>query len=199
MKDTKILIPEIPGEWTQRTRNGHTNVWNDPWHTARQVEPLPEVRLGPPQRGLYAERIDGAWYWVCGCEKCLGSAEKYSYITCHDHDRCEMCGIHREDITETPWRVAGGWACKPCAAAAKQRRKVEAMAAAQAAGHGEDDCEYTDDITCPYCASKISEDEPVYKDGDFECDVCGGTCSVEVIHSVSYTSIKKQEPSHDNQ
>ncbi len=68
-KNTKILIPEIPGEWTQRQRNGSLNVWNGADHHRfhRTTTDLPEVSLRPPENGLYAERIDGAWYWVSGC------------------------------------------------------------------------------------------------------------------------------------
>ncbi|MGH8387906.1 MAG: hypothetical protein ACRESJ_20870 [Pseudomonas sp.] len=65
-KNTKILIPEISGNWRVRLRPGKTNIWNE----ARDGKPhrngLPEVRLDPPETGLYAERIDGAWYWVSG-------------------------------------------------------------------------------------------------------------------------------------
>ena len=26
-----------------------------------------------PHRGLYADRFDDGWYWVCDCPKCLGN------------------------------------------------------------------------------------------------------------------------------
>lgn len=188
-KETKILIPEIPGEWTERIRNGHTNVWNQIWPPGQpHSNGLPEVTLQPPSRGLYAERIDGAWYWVCGCEKCLGSGKSWSYITCYEHDRCEYCKIHREQITETPWGVRGGWACKPCVDAEDAKRKTEALAAAAEAGHDESDCMYTDEVVCPYCASKFEPDEDI--SGNQECDVCGGMYSVEVEYSASYTTRK---------
>ena len=58
-KDTKILIPEIPGEWTERTRSGHTCKWNDGWHGKPHRNGLPYVELMAPEKGLYAERIEG--------------------------------------------------------------------------------------------------------------------------------------------
>lgn len=191
-KDTKILIPEIPGEWTRRMRSGHTNVWNGTWYTSRDEDPRPEVRLEPPARGLYAERIDGAWYWVCGCEKCLGNEGKHSYITCYEHDRCELCHVHREQITETPWGWNGGWACEPCVSAEKARRKTEALAAAAAAGHDRWACMNQDEVVCPYCASK----HEAYFESDSDaariqtCDVCDGKYTVEVEYSPSYTTKK---------
>ncbi|MGP3789461.1 hypothetical protein [Pseudomonas sp. B392_1p] len=191
LKDTKILIPEIPGDWTDRTRNGHTNEWNRMWPPGQpHRNGLPEVILEPPTRGLYAERIDGAWYWVCGCEKCLGNREKYSYITCHEHDRCEHCGIHRQQITEAPWGVTGGWACQPCVTEQKAQRKAEALAAAATSGHSKWDCQLTDEVVCPYCASKFEPDEDISNDCNHECDVCGGVYTVETEYSVSYTTRK---------
>ena len=40
-KDTKILIPEIPGEWTERTRSGSKCIWNDGWHGKPHRNGLP--------------------------------------------------------------------------------------------------------------------------------------------------------------
>ena len=95
LKNTKIYIPEIPKEWTKRIRSGHRNVWNE-----RSTDPeLPEISLNPPTNGLYAERFDDGWYWVCGCNKCLENGEPYSYIVCKEHDRCITCGAHRNELT----------------------------------------------------------------------------------------------------
>lgn len=190
LRDTKILIPEIPGEWTQRTRSGHTNVWNDPWHKTG----LPEVRMDPPQKALYAERIDGAWYWVCGCEPCLGSGKAYSYLLCEEHDRCVTCKCTRAELLETPWGVSGGWRCKPCQDALDAKRKAEALAAASAKGHSEDDCCYLDNIICPHCATEQSRDDRNESDDGLECDTCGGLFDLEVEWSPIYTTKKAKTP-----
>lgn len=105
LKDAKIFIPEIPKEWEQRMRSGHTNVWNDSFYR----NGLPEVKLDPPIRGLYAERFEDGWYWVCGCNRCLENNESYSYIVCYEHDRCITCSLHREQLKEAPWGKADGW------------------------------------------------------------------------------------------
>lgn len=190
LKDTKILIPEIPGEWTQRTRSGSTNVWNDPWHHSSKG--LPEVRLEPPIKGLYADRIDGAWYWVCGCERCLGSGKAFSYITCEDHDKCVTCNCTRAELTEAPWHAAGGWRCKPCQEKLDATRKAEALAAAAASGHSEADCSYQDEIICPHCASVVSNDDLYESQDGLVCDVCGGEFDLEIEYTPSYTTTKAQ-------
>lgn len=56
LKDVKIPIPEIPYEWEKRIRCGNTCVWNEGKGS--------EVRLDPPQRGLFAKRFEDGWYWV---------------------------------------------------------------------------------------------------------------------------------------
>lgn len=190
MKDTKILIPEIPGEWTQRSRNGHKNIWNSKENERFYRKPtnLPEITLEPPSKGLYAERIDGAWYWVNGCEKCSGNHDKHSYIICDDHNRCETCGIHRSEITDTPWGTRGGWICAPCEKARSAKRKAEALQAAKESGHQETDCYYEDTIICPYCATKRDSDDIHESVDGVECEVCEGVFNLEVEYTASYTT-----------
>lgn len=193
LKDTKILIPEIPGHWTQRTRSGSTQVFNDRWHE----NGLPEVRLEPPIKGLMAERIEGAWYWVCGCDVCLGNDKSFTYSPCERHDRCVTCDCTRAELSEAPWGgVLGrwrGWQCKPCASKRAAERKAEALAAAAAKGFSEDDCSYTDDILCPHCGSKQSADD-IHEDAKGrECNVCEGMFDLELHYSVSYTTTKAQK------
>lgn len=190
LRDVKILIPDIPGEWTQRTRSGSTQVWNDPWHKTG----LPEVRMEPPQRGLFADRIDEAWYWVCGCEQCLGSGKLFNYSPCDAHDRCVTCNCSRAELTATPWGGCdGGWRCKPCQNMLDERRKSEALAAAAAKGHSEDDCFSTNEIICPHCATEQSADDRHVSADGLECDTCGGIFDLEVEWSPSYTTTKARE------
>lgn len=189
LKDTKIFISEIPKEWQQRTRSGHTNIWNDSFYK----NGLQEVRLEPPQRGLYAERFDDGWYWVCGCHKCLGKNEGYSYIVCEEHDRCTSCGTHRSNLTEVPWGHRDGFQCKPCATREHEMKKTEALEKAKLNGHSEIDCMYAREIICPVCATECSNDD-VHEEGEHEmiCDVCDAEFIVEVEYEVSYTSSIKQ-------
>lgn len=185
LKDVKIYIPEIPKEWTRRTRSGHTNIWNDSFHR----NGLPEVKLDPPTKGLYAELFEGGWYWVCGCNKCLENGEPYSYIVCEEHDRCNTCGTHRKDLTETPWGARDGFQCKPCHQEEREEQKAEALRSAKKSGHSENDCYYTDEILCPVCATKL-DNEDMHESGEHEaeCDVCGTEFKVEVDYEVKYTS-----------
>lgn len=187
LRDTKILIPEIPGEWTQRIRQGSTQVWNDPWYR----NGLQEMRMEPPIKGLYAERIDNAWYWVCGCEKCLGSGDLFNYSPCDAHDRCVTCNCTRAELTESPWGGCdGGWRCRPCQDVLDKQIKDEALSSAASKGHSEDDCFSTSEIICPYCASEQSTDDRHESTDGLECHVCGGMFNLEVEWSPSYTTTK---------
>lgn len=185
LKDTKIFIPEIPKEWEQRTRSGHTNIWNDDFYNTG----LPEVKLDPPMRGLYAKRFEDGWYWVCGCNKCLENGEQWSYIVCEEHDRCITCGTHRKELTDTPWGHPDGFQCKPCRSREHEERKQEALRLAKENGHDEWDCYREDKIICPVCASVNSNDD-IYEPGEEEmqCEVCDTEFTVEVGYEVKYTT-----------
>jgi len=189
-RDTKILIPEIPGEWTQRTISGSTMIWNDSWHKTG----LPEVRMKAPQKGLRAERIDGAWYWVCDCTKCLGTESIGGFYLCDEHDKCVECNTPRAALTDTPWGVRNGWCCRPCMDAKKAAAKAEALARAAASGHSEDDCSYIDKILCPHCATEQSADDRYESADGLECDTCGGVFDLEIEYTPSYTTTKAKEP-----
>lgn len=185
LKNTKILIQEIPGHWTQRLRAGSTNIWN---HQSTASE-FPEVRLLPPTQGLYAERIDGAWWWVCGCERCLGT-DKSSYSVCKEHDRCITCQCTREQLTEIPWGVQGGWRCKPCGSRLRQERKEKALADAAAKDFTEDDCSYTDSILCPHCSSAQDSEDRTQSTKGIQCSVCDGLFDMEIEWNPTYTTTK---------
>lgn len=188
LREVKILIPEIPGEWTQRTRSGSTQVWNDARHHSSE---FPEVRLQAPQRGLFADRIDGAWYWVCGCEKCLGSGKAFNYSPCDEHDRCVTCRCTPAELTETPWGGCdGGWRCRPCQDRLDAEAKETALAASAASGHSEDDCCSTNEIICPYCATEQSSDDRYDSATGLKCGTCGGEFDLEVEWTASYTTTK---------
>lgn len=189
LKDVKIHIAEIPLEWTQRTRAGHTNVWNDSFYR----NGLPEVRLDPPQRGLYAERFEDGWYWVCGCPKCLGIDDPFPYIVCDEHNRCETCGIHRDEVKErSVWGTRGGWQCNPCHTREHEDRKNAALEAAREQGHSEEDCRYTNEIICPVCASECPSDDMYSGEHEVTCDVCDTEFIVEIEYEPRYTSSLKK-------
>jgi hypothetical protein len=185
LKYTKILIPEIPKEWTNNIRSGHTNIWNG--------NGAPEVRLEPPIEGLYAERFDDGWFWVCGCHKCLENGKPYSYIVCYEHDRCVTCKTHRTELKETPWGRPDGFQCKPCAEKEHEEDKRKALEEAQERGHSEDDCYYTANIICPVCGSECSDDDMHEKsEHEVTCDVCDTEFNVQVEYEARYTSSLKQ-------
>lgn len=190
LKDTFIHIPEIPADWTKRIRGGHTNIWNE-----GSTDPeKPEIKLTPAVQGLYAEHFPDAtpagWYWVCGCNTCLENDESYSYIVCHEHNRCVTCGIHREDLTDIPWGTPKGFQCKPCAQKEKLERKQKALTEARRNDHSEMDCMFTSEITCPACGLTCDSDiiDPDETDTTVECPICDTPFRVEVEYEPSYTT-----------
>jgi hypothetical protein len=188
LRDTKIFIPEIPKEWTQRTRGGHTNTWNDPFYW----NGLPEVRLDPPSLGLYAELFEDGWYWVCGCHKCLENGKPYSYIVCDEHNRCVTCNTHRTELKEAPWGNPDGFQCKSCASKEQKERKRKARKEARDRGHSENDCYCTREIICPVCASECSNDDMGAGEHDVTCGVCDTDFTVEIEYEARYTSKLKK-------
>lgn len=187
-KHTKILIPEIPGDWTDRMRSGDQNIWNFSSQGTPHRNGLPQVVISPPEIGLYAERIDNAWYWVSGCAKCNEKGERWSYVVCDKHNVCISCGTHRNALTEIPWGHPEGFMCRSCHDTQHEQTKQDALEKARQSGHSEDDCEYTDEIICPCCANVISSDDISKSQKGMECDVCDAIFDLEVEYSVSYTT-----------
>lgn len=186
LKDTKIFIPNIPKEWTDRLRSGHTNIWNE----GGRPPSHPEVRLEPPIEGLYAERYEDGWYWVCGCNECLENGKSYSYIVCDYHNKCIYCGTHRKELTDIPWGLPKGFQCEPCHDKERREVKEKAIIKAIEKNHSEWDCFSQDEIICPKCAS-INDSE--YIEGYYEeitCYVCDTNFKVEVDVEVKYSTYK---------
>ena len=187
-KNTKILIPEISGDWTERLRAGGTNIWNHALHGKPHRNGLPEVRLDPPETGLYAELIDGAWYWVSGCAKCNESGEKYSYSVCDKHNVCRLCSIHRSKLKETPRGHPEGFTCKPCQDAEDAVAKAAALAKVAQTDYDEWDYRNLDECKCPHCATVINIETEDYGDKNMECDTCNGLFELATEYSVSFTT-----------
>ena len=187
-KNTKILIPEISGDWTERLRSGGTNIWNESRDGQPHRNGLPEVRLNPPEVGLYAERIDGAWYWVSGRAKCNESGEKYSYTVCDKHNVCRLCTTHRSKLTEIPWGHPDGFTCKPCQDAEDAKAKAAALAKVAESDYDEWDYRGLDECKCPHCATVIHIEAEDYGDKNMDCDTCGGEFELTTEYSVTFTT-----------
>lgn len=180
-KNIKILIPEALPEWTDRIHNGPMKaVWN------RETEDLPTLELTPPQRGLKSEFIDGAWYWVVGCEKCLGTSNGWDYFVCDEHNVCVDCQTHRSEIVGSAWGTREGFRCSPCQTALDQKLKREALEKVASNDYDEWDYKHNDEIVCPHCGTSYEPDEP--RDGKETCDICGGEYELEIEYSVTYST-----------
>ena len=147
-----------------------------------------DLSLEHENKAMYAELIDGQWYWVSGCAECNGKERDWmTYIECEEHDRCRVCEINRKDLTEPPWGGKKGWICKPC----ETERMADVRRKAFEKLDGEEpDCVYMDKIICPHCGSELDSSD-IYESQDMECHVCEGEIDLEVEWTATYsTSIK---------
>lgn len=130
-KDTKILIPEIPGEWTERSRSGQKRIWNDGWHGRPHRNGLPYVELTAPEKGFI---------------------------------------------------------CKPCRDPEDATARAAALAKVAEAEYDEWDYRAQDECKCPHCATVIHIESKDYGDKNMDCDTYGGLFSLQLEHSVTFTT-----------
>lgn len=136
---------------------------------------------------MYAELIDGVWYWVTGCAECKGEERDWmSYVECDKHNRCSVCSINSKDLPKgiTRWGGKRGWTCGTCQDAKNLAIRQEAFDKLD----GEEPDSYnTDEPICPHCGTQLSSDE-LYETQDINCHVCDGEIKVEVEFSRSFTT-----------
>jgi len=103
----------------KRSRSGKTQLfrkdYGDNDFTSRENA---DVILEHELPEMYAELIDGEWYWVKECAHCedaMNYRENWSYQWCDKHNVCIDCGISRKELTKIPWRVSNGaFQCQEC-------------------------------------------------------------------------------------
>ena len=184
--DDKRLTPTM-----ERVRSGRTQLFRERNKNDRTFidRDNADVILEHKNEEMYAELIDGQWYWISGCAECNDRERNIvdSYIECEKHNVCISCFISRKDIKGSVWGGLKGWTCKPCKAAADLERRKAAFIRLDGE---EPDCLYTSEIIYPHCDSEI-EGGDINESQDVECEVCEGDLSVEVSYSALYsTSIK---------
>lgn len=186
IKDER-LTPEL-----KRIRSGKTQAFYKPENRALQTRDA-DIVLEPPEQHIYAELIDGEWWWVNGCAECNGEPRGWmKYTECDEHDVCAHCGIHRKELKDTPWGRKGGWVCKPCD---DKEHEIEKTAALAAMPDEYDEWDYycMSEIQCPYC-NNIIEDSGSYHEADdeeIECGCCDNIYTVSAEISINYTMKKK--------
>ena len=173
----KRLTPSM-----RRTRSGRNQEFTNP--DTKEV-----IVLTHDKRSMYADLINGAWYWVEGCPECKGELRSgMTYQECDEHDRCSRCNTNRKDIVGAAWGgVKNGWTCNTCKQKEFAERRAEAFEKFKEAEYGEYDFYNADDIKCPHCGSKIHDDS-ITDTEELECGVCEGKVRVEVEISRSYTT-----------
>ena len=146
------------------------------------------LSLEPPRKELYAELIDGEWYWVNGCAECNGKPRDWmTYVECDEHNVCRTCKIKRADLKESPWGGKHGWQCAPCAKKEMEAKKQAALEAVASKEYDEWDFRHTDNVVCPHCTSSYEPDCET-PEGEEVCETCGGAYSVEPEYTVTYTT-----------
>lgn len=184
IKDTR-LTPTM-----ERVRSGRTQLFREknPEDRSFISSDNADVILEHERKEMYAELIDGVWYWVNGCSQCNGyERSKYSYIECEKHDVCRVCSAPRKDFDGPVMGGLSGWTCKPCYQKEKEERKRLAIEKFNKEEHHDYEFMSNDEIICPNCGSTIY-DEEFYQSGDIICDVCDIEFEVEVEYSRSFTT-----------
>ncbi len=193
--------------YTKRTRNGRKQVFytgNDSrdWeryradgggsqHNVTMHDKKCTIIIEPPEKHYFAELIDGDWWWVNGCAECIGNPRDWmTYVECTEHDVCRTCKTPRGEIKDSVWGGKYGWQCESCKDKAHEKAKKEALDSVAEKEYNEIDYYSNSEIICPYCDSKISSDD-FHESDSIECEVCDNTLDVEVEHTVSYTTSKK--------
>ena len=173
-----------------RVRSGRTQLFREKNKDDRSFIGLKncDLSLEHENKAMYAELIEKQWYWVNGCGPCNGESRSYkTYFECDKHDVCRSCSISRKEIEGSVWGGSNGWTCKPCHEAEQLEIK---RAAFEKLDGDEPDCSYSDEIICPHCGSKISNDD-IHESQDIECHVCEGEIYLEVEYTASYSTTIK--------
>lgn len=159
-------------------------------HAVEMHDKPDTIRVDPPEKHYYAEKIEGEWWWVNGCAECNGEPRDWmTYVECEKHDVCRTCSTPRSELKENPWGGKHGWQCKPCADKESAALKADRLSEFEAAGYDEHDFMGRDEVVCPHCASS-------YMPNDFHglnektevCDVCDGEFSIEIKYSVLFST-----------
>ncbi|MFA8451797.1 MAG: hypothetical protein ACEPOW_13970 [Bacteroidales bacterium] len=169
----------------KRVRSGRTQVFTEQY----AKDDNNAIRIQHERKEMYAELIDGEWYWVNGCAECNGEPRDWmTYIECEKHDRCSVCGINAKEIKGAGvWGGKHGWTCNSCHDAEELDRRNEAFSKLDGE---EPDCSYRDQMICPHCGSELCSDD-IRESQDTTCYVCTGGISVEVEYSFHYTTTVK--------
>ena len=183
--ESKILIDDKRLTSSMgRLRSGRTQVFSEKDSDVK----IEIFHFG--NKAMYADLVDGKWYWVNGCAECNGRQRDWmTYIECEKHDRCNDCHILRKDVEGTVWGAKTGWLCPPCMGNKRSKIKREAFEKLNGA---KPDTGYLDEIICPHCGSETSSAD-IHESQDLECDVCEGEFSLEVDYTASYSTEVKGE------
>ncbi|HZJ80488.1 MAG TPA: hypothetical protein VFC69_07935 [Dysgonamonadaceae bacterium] len=190
METKELIKDERLTPTMDRVRGGRTQMFreNNPNDNSFISRENADVLLEHENKEMYAKLIDGKWYWVSGCNQCIGKPRGWgSYIECLEHDVCRVCHRPRSEFKGAVWGGSNGWTCKDCHEAERAERRRLAF---EMLDGDEPDCSNTDTIICPHCGSEISNDD-IYESQDVECPVCDEEFLLEIEYTATYSTATK--------
>jgi hypothetical protein len=181
----------------ERIRSGCTQLFREKKKADRSFtsHENADVVLEPPECHIFAELINGEWYWVNGCDECCGRPGTWlTYIKCTKHDVCCHCGKTRAEAKlnkETQYGHPKGWECKTCCDRIHEEEKSAALAAM--GEYDEWNFWHKSDVTCPYCKYEFNDNHEFYDcDEDdpeiFKCPRCDNDFELTVVHLTKFTT-----------
>jgi hypothetical protein len=152
-----------------------------------------DVCLEHEKVSVYAELIEGEWWWMEGCAECNGDPRDWmTYVECDEHNRCRTCGTKSKDLAPgvTKWGGKPGWQCDNC----KQdqiRKAKESFAKKELEDYH---FKYNEKAICPHCGCQnhIDLGEINLSESEFECGFCESVFMVEVHLDITYSTAKKK-------
>lgn len=112
-------------------------------------------------------------------QKCEICGKDSSLRRCYEHYRCDHCESRESLCTHTD-----GIFCYDCNKI-RMIKRVEAF---------DGDHDLTQNIVCPYCGYTESDSWELLEDAeDIECPDCENTFHYERIHTIDYSTSKKEE------
>lgn len=184
-----------------RMRNGRKQQFYESCQRSCKEAPFLEITHELPE--MYAELIDGEWWWVNGCAYCDDAhpdekGRPFSYQLCDKHNVCGRCGQHRSVFKEPVWgRSDMAFCCNACQKLEDETNKQEALRSTfEKFPKLDEDYHHwrEDNIKCPYCLTEIEDDEGSHSNGETECECpnCGEDFTVSAEISIEYTTIPKR-------
>lgn len=180
----QLIKDERLHENLDRSRSGIVQVFKEKYNNKILF------KLTPPSQEMYAELIEGKWYWLKCCNTCKDSKDygkTWTYQVCDKHDVCVRCFTHRKDLQKV-WGHEYGFICESCKTIVDNEIKCKALKKIEEKGYDAYDYMQTDEILCPHCGTEQDLPDIGSSVDNLICDTCGGKFDVEVETVTTFTT-----------